>query len=115
MHHEIIIAVNDLALCRFFYREIVLLGEPVADSCDNVIFDLGGTNYLMLCRTGATFLEHTSSAVSFAIEHPEFAKIKNKLIEQQYPVVDCGRKAGRESFRTNDPEGNPVLLLSPAD
>ena len=36
----IVIKVNDLNNCRFFYRELLELGEPVVDSTYAVSFEL---------------------------------------------------------------------------
>ena len=48
MDCEIILMTENIDVCRYFYREVVGLGEPELDSCQQVIFRLGKEAVLVL-------------------------------------------------------------------
>ena len=40
MRHEIIVIVENIDACRYFYREVLQIGETVVDSNNRVVFAL---------------------------------------------------------------------------
>jgi hypothetical protein len=62
----VIIKVNNIDLCRNFYRNVSNLGNPVIDSSFGVEFQINNEFFLMLEKTDARFLEHESSATSWS-------------------------------------------------
>ena len=67
MQQQIIILVNSLEQCRYFYRETLKLGEPVTDSSELAIFKLDSGTTLILEKCEAKYLEHSSSALSWSV------------------------------------------------
>ena len=75
MISEIVIQVNDLEQCRYFYRELLALGEPVIDSSVTAVFKLSQETQLVLKKSSARYLEHASSAVSWTLYTGSFDKL----------------------------------------
>ena len=51
----VIIKVNNIDLCRNFYRNVLLLGDPVTDSSFCVEFQISDNFFLMLEKNGCPF------------------------------------------------------------
>lgn len=112
MQQEIIILVNSLDLCRFFYRETLKLGEPVIDSSELVVFKLGENSSLVLEGTKAKYLEHTSSAFSWSIEVEDFDAISAELEKNGNTSGEEFIRFGRRTRRVCDPESNPFYITA---
>ncbi len=114
--YETVIAVNDLAACRVFYRDTLGLGEPEPDSSFAVRFPLSADAALVLAASGAPYLEHLNSAVRFSFSCPDLAAVSARLTEAGCPPEHCGLRFGmREYLVCRDPEGNRFMIFeSPA-
>ena len=110
MKHEIIIKVNSLEKCRYFYRENLKLGEPVTDSSELAEFKIGDNVSLVLEEFQAPYLEHTSSAVGWLLETDDFDTICASLKELGALSGDEFIRKGRRAQLVCDPEGNPLIL-----
>ena len=111
MRYGTVLQVNDLNLCRCFYRDTLNLGEPEIDSTELTVFRLNcdGEVFLVLQKNPLPCLEHASSAVSWFMKLPDATAIAKKLECDGYPVcaVDL---YGEEFFRISDPEGNAFFI-----
>ena len=112
MQQEIIILVNSLEQCRYFYREMIKLGEPVIDSSESVVFKLSENCNLVLEETKAKYLEHTSSAVSWSIEVEDFDTICAGLEKNSHTSGEEFIRFGRRTRRVCDPESNPFFITA---
>lgn len=111
----ILIKVNDLPLCRVFYRDLLELGEPVFDSSFLTVFRLTDTVSLTLELSDAKYLERASAATlwSFTCADPE--ALRKRLEDAGYSVqLDENRRDGGSCLRGCDPEGN-LFLIRPVD
>ncbi len=102
-----LIRVNDLPLCRSFYRDMLHLGDPVMDSAFAVEFELSDQMILRMEQNRSPALEHASSAVSWILECANPQKLFDELADAGYNVQM--REGSRDSgyyFRGEDPEGN---------
>jgi hypothetical protein len=110
---RILMRVNNLDLCRGFYRDILNLGEPQLDSTFAVAFSLNNGAELVLEKTQSCYLEHGCSAISLVLEvdDNEFEAIRRRLED------NCGATltevtifGDSTALRGNDPEGNFFYL-----
>ena len=111
MRHEIIILVNSLEKCRYFYRETLKLGEPFTDSSELAEFKIGEDAFLTLEESQLPALEHASSATSWALETEYFEEICDSLKKLGATTGDEFIRKGRRAQRSFDPEGNPFILV----
>ena len=110
----LLIRVNDLPVCRSFYRDMLHLGDPVLDSAFTVEFALPGQMILRLEQNHSPSLEHASSAASWILECEEPQKLFDELAYAGYNVEM--REEARDSgyyFRGEDPEGNFFYVTRP--
>ena len=109
----VIIKVNDIDLCRFFYRDVLTLGEPVVDSSFWVEFQTDSGFFLMLEKTTAGFLEHESSATSWACRVPSINTVKEHFRRYGYKLnIDRRLHEGEVLYRCQDPEKNIFYIFS---
>ena len=111
MQQQIIIQVNSLEQCRYFYRETLKLGEPVIDSSELAVFNLDSSTALVLEQTAATYLEHSSSATAWAIEVENFSVLSASLEEHGFTVGDEFLRLGRLTRQLHDPESNILYIV----
>ena len=114
MKHEIVILVNSLDQCRYFYRETLRLGEPSLDSLELCLFDLGDEASLILEETAAPYLEHSSTAISWSLETTDFDAICADLEKAGMLTGEEYIRLGKRIRKICDPEGNPLLLIDAA-
>lgn len=107
---EIVIQVNDLEQCRYFYREMLALGEPVIDSCETAVFQVSPETTLVLKKSCARYLEHTSSAVSWTLVTGDFDKLCAELEEHGHLSGEEFRHFGLRARYVLDPEENVLIL-----
>lgn len=101
------IRVNDLDQARIFYRELLGLGAPAANSTFAVEFEQPGGFTLRLESSKAAYLEHASAAVSWMLEVDDLAALREKLADAGYPLADTPEsRPGGTFYRGLDPEGN---------
>lgn len=110
MKHEILILINSLDACRYFYRETLQLGEPVTDSSELAEFKLGENVSLVLEETLAQYLEHTSGATSWVLETENFDSICESLEKLGMLSGDEFIRKGRRARKAHDPEGNCFII-----
>ncbi|MPN54196.1 hypothetical protein SDC9_201865 [bioreactor metagenome] len=111
-HLGLVLRVNDLDICRLFYRDLLELGEPVFDSTFAVVFRLADKLTLTLEKSAAEYLEHASAATSLAISVPDLEAFAAKLDAGGCPLADEPVRIGIVSYRRGtDPEGNPLLVF----
>ncbi len=111
MHQQIIIQVNSLELCRYFYRETLKLGEPLTDSSELAVFKLDENTSLVLESNPATYLEHSSSATSWALEVDNFDTLAAELEKHGDTVGSEFLRLGRRTLKIHDPESNVVYII----
>ena len=111
MRYGTVLQVNDLNLCRCFYRDTLNLGEPEIDSTELTVFRLcsEGEVFLVLQKNPLPCLEHASSAASWFMKLPGAAGIAEKLKSAGYPVCTADFYGG-EFYRISDPEGNTFFI-----
>lgn len=112
---SIVIRVRDLDLCRGFYRDVLNLGEPMADSGFAVIFRLSPDLLLTLEKSQASYLEHSSSATSWCLPIRNQEELISRLVDAGYSRPETAIRIGeRDCLRCLDPEGN-VFYVREAD
>ncbi len=108
----LILRVNDLDMCRLFYRDLLELGEPVFDSTFAVVFQLAENLTLTLEKSAAEYLEHASAASSFAFAVPDLETFAEKLDSGGCPLSAEPIRVGIVEYRRgSDPEGNPFFVF----
>jgi len=108
----LILRVNDLDMCRLFYRDLLELGEPVLDSTFAVVFRLTEHFTLTLEKSTAEYLEHASAASSFALAVPDLEVFAEKLDSGGCTLDPEPVRIGIIEYRRGvDPEGNPFFVF----
>ena len=103
----IIIRVNDLNLCRMFYRDILNLGEPFFDSSFLVQFKLSGDFSLTLEKSDAAYLEHASGATAWFLSCSDPEKLNHDLVSAGFPALEKAIRFSDSTIRRGrDPENN---------
>ena len=110
MDCEIVILAENLDVCRYFYRETLGLGEPVADSAFQVIFALNPHTRLVLEKCPLPYLEHLSSACRFTIVADDLTKCISRLEKNAVAVNEGFDSSGCKVYYAVDPEGNVFQL-----
>ena len=109
----VIIKVNDISLCRNFYRDILNLGDPVVDSNFCVEFQVNKDFSLSLEKTEARFLEHESSATSWVYRVANLAEVSKRFYRFDYSLeLERRLHDGEALYRCRDPENNIFYLIS---
>lgn len=113
----IVVKVNDLAMCRVFYRDILALGEPVTDSSIRTEFDFNANCRLVLVKVSpGEVLPPPSERLLFCIVSDRTSELADRLATCGYAPVtfipSCGCQDGVSdgAFAFRDPEGNLFLL-----
>ena len=110
----VIIKVNDLDLCRKFYRDVLNLGDPVLDSSFWVEFQTDDGFSLMLEKTVAGYLEHESAATSFTCRVSSVEEVSKRFRLHGYRMnIDKRTHEGEVLYRCQDPEHNVFYIFSP--
>lgn len=110
----VIIKVENLELCRSFYRDILELGNPVVDSNFWIEFRIGENSTVALEKKEEDEkIPVTKGRISWLLFSEDADRMLQKLkkygIEPEYETED---KLGFRVFRLADPEGNPFYLHS---
>ena len=111
MDCEIVLLVENIDICRYFYRETLGLGEPEMDSNFEVIFRLNESTVLVLEQCDAKYLEHSSSACRFALNISDFEVLKLRMQKNGTPLTEEFTRYGKKAFRGIDPEGNVFNVM----
>ena len=114
---SVVIKVNDLDLCRTFYRDVLGFGDPAIDSSFSVGFALADNFHLVLEKVSAPFLEHASAATAWSFGCADLKALSARLEGSGYAGLVPLRGSRRtDLYLGRDPENNVVLVkdLSPA-
>ena len=109
----VIIKVNNIDLCRNFYRNVLNLGDPVTDSSFCVEFQISDNFFLMLEKTDARFLEHESSATSWTCKVDDIEQLHYRSRLHGYKLnMNERTHEGEVLYRCQDPEKNIFYIFS---
>ena len=109
----VLIRVADLDQQRIFYRELLMLGNPLVDSAFWVEFSAPDGTRIILEKSEAAYLEHEVSATTLVLSTPHLAKIRTELELHNYPITaDEKAHPGEVFYRGQDPEGNVFYLCT---
>ena len=110
----VIIKVENIDICRSFYKEILGLGSPVMDSAFWVEFRLPGDFSLFLEKKEENEkISEIAGRISWIYKVEDIDKILAKL--KEYGYQSLSEETDRIGIRTyvfRDPEGNPFYLSS---
>ena len=108
----VIIKVNDIDLCRNFYRDVLGLGDPVIDSNFGIEFRINDF-FLILEKTDARFLEHESSATSWSCRVDNVNEVHYRSRLHGYRLnMEKRLHEGETLYRCQDPEKNVFYIFS---
>jgi len=111
----VIIKVNNIDLCRNFYRNVLNLGNPVIDSSFVVEFQINNDFFLMLEKTDARFLEHESSATSWSYRVDNIEELLYRSRLHGYKLnMEKRSHEGEILYRCQDPEKNIFYIFNNA-
>lgn len=107
----VLLKVRDLDASRWFYREILKLGEPVIDSTFAVEFE--SAPRLRLEKSAASYLDPATSPLVLTVDADNPAQLLERLERADIPFEEFNRPGGR-FLRCLDPDGNSILIAAPA-
>ena len=111
----IILKVNNLDMCREFYRRLLGLGDPVIDSSFAAEFAIGPDAFLLLEKAPADYLEHENSAQCWFFSPADPDRIARELQEDHYPLkLVKDEYSPYDVWRGQDPEGNTFCFAAGA-
>ncbi|MBO5923030.1 MAG: hypothetical protein J6Q81_00820 [Lentisphaeria bacterium] len=109
----VLIRVANLDQQRIFYRELLMLGNPLVDSAFWVEFAAPDGTRIILEKSEAAYLEHEVSATTLVLSTPHLEKIRTELALHNYPLSsDEKAHPGEVFYRGQDPEGNVFYLCT---
>lgn len=111
MRHEIIVQVENIDVCRYFYREILQIGPMILDSNSHVVFTVDENCDLVLEKNTGKYLEHASGAVHFAFHCNDIQALEERLKKDGLPLSDRFERLGKVYRRGSDPEGNVFYMF----
>lgn len=115
--YGIVIKVENLEVCRPFYRDVLELGEPITDSTFWVEFKLGGEALLALDKVMPG--EKTPvgrGKISWLYKVNDLPRMMAKLKERGHePLSEEQERLGYQIHLFCDPEGNPFYLFSESE
>ena len=115
MDCEIVLLVENIDVCRYFYRESLGLGEPILDGTFQVVFALDEKCRLVLEKCAMPYLEHSSSACRFTLCPDDPESMLKSLRESGITPSDGFDRSGRKIYCASDPEGNVFQILIPGE
>lgn len=110
--HAVIIKIENLNLCRSFYRDVLNLGTPVMDSNFWVEFKINDHASLILeqLQPGGK-LPPTHGRISWMCEVDNLAEYIKHLDDNGHaPSIDETECLGKRIAKFMDPEGNPFTI-----
>lgn len=115
--HGVIIKVENLDVCRAFYRDILGLGPPISDSNFWVEFRLQAEVSLVLEQVGkGEKLPMGRGRISWLYQVKNLDQVAAVLKEHDHePLRDEQERLGYRVLMFADPEGNPFHLYSESD
>ena len=112
MRCEIVLLVENIDVCRYFYREVFGLGEPVCDSNFQTVFVLNEFTSLVLERCELPYLEHASGACRFTVEVADFTAFSERMQKNGTPLSAGFSRMDNDLYCGSDPEGNLFQVRS---
>ncbi|MBE6368353.1 MAG: hypothetical protein E7052_10690 [Lentisphaerae bacterium] len=107
----VLIRVADIDLQRVFYRDLLMLGDPVVDSAFWVEFCAPDGSRIILEKSEAAYLVHDVSATTLVLATPHLEAVRKELLSHNYPLTAEEKLHPGEAFyRGQDPEGNVFYL-----
>lgn len=112
--YGVVIKVENLNVCRTFYRDILRLGPPVMDSNFWVEFKLKDKASLLLEEASAgEKLPTGRGRIGWMCEVEDFDDTMKILKEKGHePVADEEERGGKKVLPFCDPEGNLFYLVT---
>jgi predicted enzyme related to lactoylglutathione lyase len=112
--YGVIIRVENLDLCRAFYRDVLELGPPISDSNFWVEFRLQRDISLVLERVGkGEKLPVGRGRIAWLYQVPDLSQVAARLKEGGCePISEEQERLGFRVVMFADPEGNPFYLYS---
>lgn len=105
-----IIKVRNLDTCRHFYRNILNLGDPIADSNVWVEFRLADGGILVLEKTDSEPLVQTDH-IRWFFATDDVNGLLSRLSENGFQANEKLTDAlGYKLYEITDPDGNPFLI-----
>ena len=111
MRCDSVILVENLDVCRYFYRNTLGLGEPVIDSNYAVAFPLADGAMLILEKVSVNFMEHASGAIRLVFHVDDLDAFAGRLAGEGVVVEKAFSCFYENALRISDPEGNVILLV----
>ncbi len=112
--YGIVIKVENLEVCRPFYRDVLELGDPIVDSSFWVEFRLDTNAFLALDKVMPG--EKTPvgrGKISWLYKVKDLERMLAKLKERGHePLSEEQERLGYQIHLFCDPEGNPFYLYS---
>ena len=109
----VLIRVKDLKTQRYFYRDILKLGEPSVDSDFWVEFSAPDGSRIILEKSEASYLEHLASATTLVLSTPHLNEIRQVMCSHKYHISEeLKLHPGEAFYRGEDPEGNIFYLCN---
>jgi len=110
--HAVVIKVQNLNICRAFYRELLELGAPVMDSNFWVEFRMGPNASLILEQIiKGEIVPEGRGRISWLCMVDNYDKMISKLKDNGYdPVGEEIELIGMKTLQFCDPEGNPFII-----
>ena len=112
--YGVVIKVENLSVCRTFYRDILRLGPPVMDSNFWVEFKLNNSAFLLLEEAAqGEKLSNARGRVGWICEVENFMETVDLLKEKGHdPIAREEERGGKKVLPFCDPEGNPFYLVT---
>ena len=113
MRCEIVLLVENIDVCRYFYREIIQLDKVILDSNFQTVFQLDENCTLRLEKCELPHLEHLSGACSFSLAVKDLPGLEERMRKNGTPLVKSFSRFGETLYRVRDPEDN-FFWVTPA-
>lgn len=108
----IIIKVNNMDICRSFYRDVLNLGEPEVNSNFWVEFRSPGGYTVALEKSAAKFLQHDSAATAWVCHVADIEETRRRLESHGFKASFARTlKMGEVLYQCRDPENNVFYIF----
>ncbi len=111
MRLDNVLLVENLDVCRYFYRTSLALGEPVIDTNYLSVFAVNEGGTLILEKNPAAYLTHASTPGRIVLHVGDPEALAEKLKNDGIPVEKAFSLFFEDALRTSDPEGNIIWLV----
>jgi catechol 2,3-dioxygenase-like lactoylglutathione lyase family enzyme len=111
MRLDNVLLVENLDVCRYFYRTSLGLGEPVIDTNYLAVFATHDGGSLILEKNPAAYLAHASAPGRIVLHVDDPEALAEKLKSDGITVEKGFSLFFEDVLRTGDPEGNIIWLV----